>query len=81
MSHNPIIDFSVGDLVTYRTTTGVAGTPPFIGVVQKVGKDQYLSHSAPTLGHLMVFWLHHSSFKGQVKCHYPADLKKLLDKP
>jgi hypothetical protein len=76
MSHNPIIDFAVGDLVTYRTSTGIAGNPPFIGMVMQVESDV----GWEGLGHLMIFWLHHSSFKGQVKCHYPADVKKILDK-
>ena len=77
MSHNPIIDFAVGDLVTYRMATGSASDPLYIGMVMEVESDV----GWEGLGHLMIFWLHHSSFKGQVKCHYPADLKKLLDKP
>jgi len=76
MSYNPIIDFSVGDLVTYRMSTGTAYDPPYVGMVTEVSKGPSLLLQ----GHLMVFWLNHSSFKGQVKCHYPADMKKIFDK-
>ena len=76
VSHSwPIIDFEVGDLVSYRTSTGIMGSPPYLGMVRKVCHEP-----AGLLGHLEIYWIKHDSFKGQVKCHYPADLKKILDK-
>ena len=76
MSYDPVIDFSVGDLVTYRMSTGTAYDPPYIGMVVEIMSDS----GWEGLGHLMIFWLNHNSFKGQVKCHYPADMKKIFDK-
>ena len=76
MRHSfPIIDFEVGDLVSYRMVTGRAGDLPYLGMVRKVCHEP-----AGLQGHLEIYWISHQSFKGQVKCHYPADLKKIFDK-